>query len=216
MLIGCFFIERSLYTWREELRTNNLKAKTCLFTGQVDVQHMSFTYVTLYNPDSLDNNLCDKRILAITNLETENKTNKPRKNVLYLLNCAYRLGRLKRQQTSDGLRFLHRSYMRTKQNGGLLLREKQARRLSTRLNKPLTAQRRSHKLLEPSNHWTKNLKSLKNMACCRLMPGSNSSETAVYGEAEYCNATIIAKQLSMATILLCFELFQCRVDVLQS
>ena len=56
------------------------------------------------------------------------------------------------QQTSDGLRFLHRSYMRTKQNGGLLLGEKQARRLSTRLNKPLTAQRRSHKLLEPSNH----------------------------------------------------------------
>ena len=54
------------------------------------------------------------------------------------------------------------------------------------------------------------------MACCRLLPGSNSSETAVYGEAEYCNATIIVKQLSMATILFCFELFQCRVDVLQS
>ena len=117
------------------------------------------------------------------------------------------------QQTSDGLRFLHRSYMTTKQNGGLLLREKQARRLSTRLNNRLTAQRRSHKLLEPSNHWTKNLKSLKNMACCRLIPGSNNSETAVYGEAEYRNATIIAKQPSMATILLCFELFQCRVDV---
>ena len=61
------------------MRTNNVKAKTCLFTGQVDVQHMPFTYVTLYNPDSLDNNLCDKRILAITNLETENKTNKPKK-----------------------------------------------------------------------------------------------------------------------------------------
>ena len=29
----------------------------------------AFTYVT-YNPDSRDNNLCDKRILAITNLET--------------------------------------------------------------------------------------------------------------------------------------------------
>ena len=118
---------------------------------------MPFTYVTLYNPDSLDNNLCDKRILAITNLETENKTNKPRKNVLYLLNCAYRLGRLKRQQTSDGLRFLHRSYMRTKQNGGLLLREKQARQLSTCLSKPLTAQRCSHgwpSNHEPWNHWT--------------------------------------------------------------
>ena len=48
------------------------------------------------------------------------------------------------------------------------------------------------------------------------MPGSNNSETAVYGEAEYCNATIKANQLSMATILLCFELFQCHVDVLQS
>ena len=27
--------------------------------------------------------------------------------------------------------------------------------------------------IEPWNHWTKNLKSLKNMVCCRLMPGSN-------------------------------------------
>ena len=36
------------------------------------------------------------------------------------------LDRLKREQTSHGLRFLHRSYMRTKQNSGLLLREKQA------------------------------------------------------------------------------------------
>ena len=64
VLIGCFLIEQSSYTWREELRTNNVKAKTCLFTGQVDVQHMSFTYAT-YNPDSRDNNLCDKRILPI-------------------------------------------------------------------------------------------------------------------------------------------------------
>ena len=45
----------------------DVKAKNCLFTGQVDVQHMPFTYVT-YNPNSRDNNLCDKRILAI-NLE---------------------------------------------------------------------------------------------------------------------------------------------------
>ena len=72
-LIGCFFIQQSSYTWREELRTNNVKAKTCLFTGQLEVQHMPFTYVTLYNP---------QRILAITNLETENKTNKPRKTML--------------------------------------------------------------------------------------------------------------------------------------
>ena len=42
-----------------------------------------FTYVTLYNPDSLDKNLCDKRIFAITNIETKNKTNKPIKNVPY-------------------------------------------------------------------------------------------------------------------------------------
>ena len=69
VLIGCFVIEQSSYTWREELWTNNVKAKTCLFTGQVDVQHMPFTYVS-YNPCSRDNNLCDKRILAITNLET--------------------------------------------------------------------------------------------------------------------------------------------------
>ena len=78
VLIGCFFIEQSIvwlsfrHTRREELGTNNVKAKTCLFTGQVDVQHMPFTYVT-YNPDSRDNNLCDKRILAITNLQYKEK-----------------------------------------------------------------------------------------------------------------------------------------------
>ena len=49
---------------------------------------------------------------------------------------------------NDKLRFLHRSYMRAKQNGGLLLREKQARQLSTCLSKPLTAQRCSHRLIE--------------------------------------------------------------------
>ena len=27
--------------------------------------------------------------------------------------------------------------------------------------------------IEPSNHWTKNLKWIKNVVCCRLMPGSN-------------------------------------------
>ena len=113
---------------------------------------MPFTYVP-YNPDSRDNNLCDKRILATTNLETWIKKNKPKKcSVQYVLNCSYRLGRLKRQQASEKLRFLHRSYMRAKQNGGLL-REKQARQLS----KPLTAQRCSHRwrpnpgTMEPSN-----------------------------------------------------------------
>ena len=92
------------------MRTNNVKAKTCLFTGQVDVQHMPFTYVT-YNPDSRDNNLCDKRILAIqlaiTNLATYNTKNKPKKCFVQYLNCSCRLGRLKRQQTSDKLRFVH-------------------------------------------------------------------------------------------------------------
>ena len=38
--------------------------------------------------------------------------------------------------------------MRAKQNGGLLLRDKQARQLSTCLSKPLTAQRCSHRLIE--------------------------------------------------------------------
>ena len=86
MLIGCFLIEHS---------SHQVKAKTCLFTGQVDLQHMPFTYVT-YNPDSRDNNLCDKRILAITNLETYNNKNKPKKgSVQYFLNCSYRLGLLK-------------------------------------------------------------------------------------------------------------------------
>ena len=152
------------------MRTNNVKAKTCLFTSQVDVQHMPFTYVT-YNPDSRDNNLSDKRILVITNLETLNKKNKAKKySVQYFLNCSYRLGRLKRQQTSDKLRFLHRSYKRAKQNGWLLLREKQARQLSTFLSKPLTAQRCSHRLIE-------HLKSFKNMVCWRLMPGSKKTNT---------------------------------------
>ena len=46
VLIGCFFIEQSIVwlasrrTRREELRRNNVKPKTCLFTGQVDVQHI--------------------------------------------------------------------------------------------------------------------------------------------------------------------------------
>ena len=33
-----------------------------------------------------------------------------------------------------------------------------------------------HLLIEPWNHGTKNLKSLKNMVCCRLMPGGNKTE----------------------------------------
>ena len=105
VLIGCFFIEQSIvwlasrYTRRKELGTNNVKAKTCLFIGQEDVQHTympfsAFTYVT-YNPDSRDNNLCDKRILAITNLELKNEPKKC--SLQYFLNCSYRLGRLKRQ-----------------------------------------------------------------------------------------------------------------------
>ena len=64
------------------------------------------------------------------------------------------LDRLKREKTSHGQRFLHRSYMRTKQNSGLLPREKQARQLSTCLNKPLTAQRCSSQIdwtIEPLN-----------------------------------------------------------------
>ena len=44
--------------------------------------------------------------------------------------------------------------MRAKQNVRFFLREKQARQLSTCLSKPLTAQRCSHRLIEPSNHGT--------------------------------------------------------------
>ena len=44
--------------------------------------------------------------------------------------------------------------MRAKQNGGLLLREKQARQLSTCLSKPLTAQCCSHRMIEQSNNRT--------------------------------------------------------------
>ena len=77
VLIGCFFIEQSI-VWRASRHTREeLFIHTCLFTGQVDVQHMhmpfsAFTYVTYY-PDSRDNNLCDKRILAITNLQNKEK-----------------------------------------------------------------------------------------------------------------------------------------------
>ena len=135
----------------------------------------SLNYVT-YNPDYRDIKQSDKTILAITNLETWIKKNKPKKcSVQYVLSCSHRLGRLKRQQASDKLRFLHRSYMRGKQSGWFLLRENQARQLS----KPLTALRCSyrwpsnHGTMEPSNRRTKNLKWIKNMVCCRLMPGSN-------------------------------------------
>ena len=105
VLIGCFFIEQSIvwlasrHTRREELRKNNVKANSCLFTGQVDVQHIympfsASTYIT-YNSDSRDNNLCDKRILAITNLEYKDKPKKC--SVQYFLKSSYRLDRLKRQ-----------------------------------------------------------------------------------------------------------------------
>ena len=76
--------------------------------------------------------------------------------------------RPKRQQTFDELRFPHRSYVRVKQNGGLFVREKQARQLSSCLSKPLTAQRCSHRLTEPSK-----LNEKTQMVCCRLMRGSN-------------------------------------------
>ena len=74
--------------------TNNVKAKTCLFIGQEDVQHTympfsAFTYVT-YNPDSRDNNLCDKRILAITNLELKNEPKKMFPTILLELFLPFR------------------------------------------------------------------------------------------------------------------------------
>ena len=109
---------------------------------------MPFTYVT-YNPDSRDNNLCDQRILTITNLETLKK--KMFHTILLELFLLFRpfkkTANIRRTTISAQIIF---KYMRTKQNGGLLLREKQARQLRTCLNKPLTAQRRSHRLIEPS------------------------------------------------------------------
>ena len=59
----------------------DVKAKNCLFTGQVDVQHMPFTYVT-YNPNSRDNNLCDKKYWLKLILKPRIKKIK-RKNVPY-------------------------------------------------------------------------------------------------------------------------------------
>ena len=41
---------------------------------------------------------------------------------------------------------------KNKKNGGLLLREKQIWQVSTRLKKPLTAQRHGHRLIERSSH----------------------------------------------------------------
>ena len=78
--------------------------------------------------------------------------------------------------------------MRTKQIGGLLLREKQARQLSTRLKKPLTAQRRSHRLIESSNHWTRNF----------------SNRSRIWSAAGWCPAAIIAKQMQ-SRIMQCYN-----------
>ena len=135
-------------------------------------------------------------------LETQNKKNKPKKcSVQYFLNCSYRLGRLKRQQTSDKLRFLHRSYMRAKQNGGLLLREKQARQLSTCWSKLLTAKRYSHRLtIEPWNHGTKNLKSLKKG--WRMVFASISS-TAIFLRARAEIKNLLCEQRALLIFAAC-------------
>ena len=69
---------------------------------------MPFTYVT-YNPDSRDNNLCDKRILTITNLETLKK--KMFHTILLELFLLFRP--FKKTANIHGLRFLHRSYLNT-------------------------------------------------------------------------------------------------------
>ena len=77
VLIGCFFIEQSIVwlasrrTRREELRRNNVKPKTCLFTGQVDVQHIympfsAFTYVTYVTVNSS----CAQSSSALLNILT--------------------------------------------------------------------------------------------------------------------------------------------------
>ena len=63
--------------------------------------------------------------------------------------------------------------MRTKQNGGLLRREKQARQLSNCSLVTLLIEPWNHWTIEPSNHRTKKSQIAQEYGCCRLMPGSN-------------------------------------------
>ena len=80
MLIGCSFIEQSIVwlasrrTRGEELRKNNVKPKTCLFTGKVDVQHIympfsAFTYVTYVTYVTV-NSSCAQSSSALLNILT--------------------------------------------------------------------------------------------------------------------------------------------------
>ena len=58
------------------------------------------------------------------------------------------------------------THTRTKQNGMLLLRDKEARQLSTWLNRWLNNAAVTDWTIQQSDHCTKNLKSLENMVCC--------------------------------------------------
>ena len=70
------------------------------------------------------------------------------------MNCSYRLGRLKRQQASDKLRFLHRSYLRAKQNGGFAPKRKTgaaAKQTAAVTDDQRTIEPSNHRTIEPSN-----------------------------------------------------------------
>ena len=136
---------------------------------------MPFTYLT-YNLDSRDNNLCDKRVVY---LKPRIKKNKPRKKMFstILLELFLPFGPLKRQQTSDGLRFLaHWSYLNTgnKTKWRVTPKRKTGAPATHLLKQTAHCKALQSQTDWTSNHWTKNLKSLKNVVYCQLMPGSNN------------------------------------------
>ena len=140
MLIDCFFIEQSSCTWREELRTNNVKAKTCLFTGQVDVQ---YTPITTYNPDFRDNNLCDKKysLQLILKPSIKKKNEKMSRTIVLELFLPFRLFKKTAniRCTTTSAQILNSHENKTK--WGIALKRK-------------TGAAAKHLLIEPWNHWT--------------------------------------------------------------
>ena len=68
--IGCFFTDQSSYTGSDKLRRNNVKGQNLFIHRSGRCTAHAVHLCNLHDPDSRDNNMCDKRILAITNLET--------------------------------------------------------------------------------------------------------------------------------------------------
>ena len=68
--------------------------------------------------------------------------------------------------------------------------------------------------IEPLNHWTKNLKSLKNMVCGRLMPNSNWKESLQKAYRKHLLKTFLGNVLldMELTWMFCFVIADCWSD----